>query len=109
MNIINRIHQIEQMLKEDPQDPFLHYALCLEYTKISQTKGKPLWEDLLQEFPEYLPAYYQAGSCFAELGHKEQAIEIWKKGAEEAVKQKDHHTLTELKNIIQNAVIEDDD
>lgn len=105
----NRIQQIEQMLAEEPQDPFLHYARCLEYTRISPADGQLFWVRMMQEFPDYVPSYYQAGNCFAELGLKEQALETWKKGADEAARKPDHHALTELKARIQNALIEDDE
>jgi tetratricopeptide (TPR) repeat protein len=104
-----RIQQIEQMLEEDPRDPFLHYARCLEYSKISPHEGQPFWDKILVEFPDYVPVYYQAGSCYSELGLKNRAIEIWKKGADMAEKLQDRHALTELKGRIQNALIEDED
>jgi tetratricopeptide (TPR) repeat protein len=109
MKTNNRILQIEQMLDEDPHDPFLHYARCLEYARISPKESQPLWERMLLDFPDYVPLYYQAGTCFAELGLKDQAIETWKKGVEKAAKHLDLHALTELKSILQNALIDDED
>ena len=109
METNNRIQQIGQMLEEDPKDPFLHYARCLEFTKISCEQGRPFWEQMLLEYPEYVPVYYQAGTCFSELGLKEQAIDTWKKGIDQAAKQEDRHALTELRSILQNALIDDED
>jgi tetratricopeptide (TPR) repeat protein len=109
MEFQNRIRQIEKMLDEDPNDPFLHYARCLEYTSDSYFAGRPFWEKILNQFPDYLPSYYQAGVCFDNLGLKMMAIEIWKKGVDEALKQQDFHALTELKNILQNALLEEDE
>lgn len=105
----SRIQQIEKMLEDDPIDPFLHYALCLEFTRISPLDGKAYWDKILLQFPEYVPVYYQAGTCYSELGLKEMAIDTWKKGINQAEKQQDRHALTELKSILQNALIEDED
>ena len=105
----DRIQQIELMLEEDPKDPFLHYARCLEYSRISPSDGQPFWENMLLEFPDYVPLYYQAGTCFAAIGLKERAMDIWKKGIEQAAKHQDNHALTELKSILQNALIDDED
>ena len=105
----NRIQQIEQMLEEDPNDPFLHYARCLEYTKIAPAEGQPFWDHMLQQFPDYVPVYYQAGSCFAALGLKERAIEAWEKGIIQATKHLDRHALTELKSVLQNFLMDEED
>lgn len=30
----NRLYQLEELLKEDPQDSFLQYGIALEYAKV---------------------------------------------------------------------------
>ena len=42
-----------------------------------------------------------------EGNQKETAIDILKKGIQLALKQQEHHALTELKSFLQNILIED--
>jgi hypothetical protein len=109
MEIPERIKQIDLLIAEDPEDPFLYYARCLELTKISPAEGNKNWEDLLLQFPEYLPSYYHAGLSFKETGEKEKALEIWKKGILLAERTSDRHALTELRGIYQNTLLDEED
>lgn len=50
------------MLKNEPNDSFLNYALALEYGKLENVKKAiELIEALLVRDEEYLGAYYQLG------------------------------------------------
>jgi tetratricopeptide (TPR) repeat protein len=97
----DRILYLTELLQQDPEDPFLHYALCLERKK----KGEDALQEflsLLKKFPEYLPAYYQTAVYQAETGHTEAAAETAALGIMLSEKQKDLHALAELKGLRQN-------
>jgi len=102
MHTTERISQLQQLLKEDPEDPFLHYALCLELKKAGSAETGPGFETLLDVFPEYLPVYYQAALFMAETGKLEQATMVAQSGVLLAQSMNELHTLSELKGLLQN-------
>ena len=107
MLIEDRILQLEKLLEEDASDPFLYYALCLEFSKISNERSESLWLELISRFPDYLPSYYQAGLTLVEIRKRDEAIQLWKKGITLAELQNDRHALTELKSILQNTLLDE--
>jgi tetratricopeptide (TPR) repeat protein len=94
----DRLKQLQQFYKEDPDDPFNLYVLALEYLKYDQQKSKTCFESLLDAHPDYLPACYHAGKLFMDLGEKEKAITVFLKGISLAKKLNDKKTLRELQS-----------
>jgi tetratricopeptide (TPR) repeat protein len=106
----NRIKEIIQMIQNESGDPFLLYVLALEYGKLDEKDeaGKN-YRRLLIQFPEYLPAYYQAGHFFWQTGSVTEAKTTFLKGIELAIKIHDKKTEQELKNAYQNFLIDVDE
>jgi hypothetical protein len=97
----NRIEYLQGLLAEEPKEPFLHYAICLEIKK-GEEDALPSFLKLMQDFPEYLPAYYQTALLLAEKGEIQQAASIASEGIMLAEKQMDLHALAELKGLRQD-------
>jgi tetratricopeptide (TPR) repeat protein len=95
---MERVGQLEQFLKEEPEDPFNYYALALEYLKTDTPKALVLFKTLLQSFPEYLPTYYPYAHLLIDLGQKQEAEGLFEKGKEVALKKNDQKTLRELQS-----------
>lgn len=104
-----RIAQLQQMLQENPQDPFLLYALALEYRGNDLKQSLSYFTTLLQQHANYLPTYYHAAALFAELGQPEQAKETYVKGIALAQLQNNVNTLRELRNAYQNLLLDLDE
>lgn len=102
-----RVEYLQQLILEDPADPFPHYGLVLELASEDPDLGKERWKNLLRHFPQYLPSYQLAGQVFFDSGDVVKALEIWKMGAELAVIQKNANARSELMSSIQNAMLED--
>lgn len=98
----SRIDLLEKFILEDPSDPFNHYALALEYLQTNPVKAAELFDMILNNHPEYLPAYYTAGIFFADHGNDSKALETLTKGTELARRKSDFKTLRELLSAIQN-------
>lgn len=98
----SRIELLEKFISEDPSDPFNYYALALEYLQTNPAKASVLFDELLVNHPDYLPAYYTAGTFYAELANEEKALEILNKGLDLAKKTSSLKALRELKTAIQN-------
>lgn len=96
-----RLNQLIEFLKEDPNDPFNLYAVALEYEKSDENKAIEYYDKVLSLHEDYIPAYYHAGKLYARLGNKDKAEEIYQKGIAMASKKNNHHALRELKSAYQ--------
>ena len=94
---MNRIDQLKQFIVEDPADPFPRYALSLEYLTHQPELARKSFEDLLLQFPDYLPTYYPAAHLFIDLGEPGEAERIFQSGIELARKQNDRKAEGELR------------
>jgi Tfp pilus assembly protein PilF len=94
---LNRVEQLEEFLREDPDDPFNSYALALEYLKTDQQKANTLFESLIKKSPDYLPTYFPFAQLLSER-QDNRAEEIYKQGIETARRLNDLKTLKELSN-----------
>jgi tetratricopeptide (TPR) repeat protein len=93
----SRLSQIEEMLKIEPNDSFLNYALALEYAKVNDVKKAiDLIETLLLRNENYLGAYYQLGKYYEQIQDLPKAISTYTKGIEVAKKIKNNKALGEL-------------
>lgn len=99
---------INQMLKNNPDDPFLIYAAALEYRKQNnQASTLSMFKKLIEEHPDYLATYYQIGKLYEEMGDVDAAIAHYKKGREVAKKENDLKTLSELSEALM--ILDEDD
>lgn len=97
----SRLEYILEMLKSEPNDSFLNYALALEYAKEGTIlKAVEIIELLLTKNKNYLGAYYQLGNYYEQLLQTNKALEIYQKGVIIAQKQGNKKTEGELKQAI---------
>jgi len=93
----SRLTQLQEMLKTEPNDSFLNYALALEYAKVNDVvKAIELIEGLLTRDENYLGAYYQLGKYYEHIQDIPKAIATYTKGKEVAKKIKNNKALGEL-------------
>ena len=101
---MNRIEQLEAFLLESPSDPFLHYALTMEFLKLND-KDRVLsgFENLLQQFPDYV------GKFLESPGEWTKAEEVYKQGIGVATKVRNMHAKGELMGALNLLMGMDDD
>lgn len=93
----DRLLQILEMLKDEPKDSFLNYALAIEYAKSGDIKKAiEVIEALLERDENYLGAYYQLGKYYEQVEEPDIAISIYNKGIAIAKQQNNKKTLGEL-------------
>lgn len=96
-NSATRVEMLKAYIAEDPADPFMQYALALEYVRLNKTADAiTLLENVLKQNPDYLPTYYQLGKLYEKSCRNADALKIYSEGMEVARLQKDLHTLSEL-------------
>jgi tetratricopeptide (TPR) repeat protein len=96
-----RVELLQQMLKENPSDPFLNYAQALEQIKEGKAdEAEKVLKKILTADESYLAAYYQLGKLYEQKQNMEDAISVYKKGIEKAMEKKDMRTLGELEEAL---------
>lgn len=100
---MERIDQLNQMIVDDPNDPFLHYAIGLELVK------KQYYQEAMAAFQKtitldegYIAAYYQLGLVFIEIDIVDVARSYIQKGIEKAILKKDYKSRGELEELLES-------
>ena len=95
---MDRIEKIRTMLVENPKDSFLCHALALEYIKLGNDQdARKLFESIVENEPGYIGTYYHLAKLLERIGETDKAIQIYKKGMEEAKKAGENHAFGELR------------
>lgn len=108
MSDIPRLERLLAFLKDEPDDPFLLYAIATEYNGSEPLKALAYYERLLAEHPDYVGTYYHAAALYADLDEIEKADQTYQKGLEVARQAKDHKAAAELQNAYTNFQLEND-
>ena len=103
-----RLQKLKEFHKEEPNNPFILYALAMEYEKTDLSLALQYYRQLLNEHPEYLPTYYQVAHIFWDNEEIEEANDIFQKGIALAQKQDNQKALQELKASYHNFQMEND-
>ncbi len=81
-----------------PNDPFLKYAIAMEYIAVGENEdAHTLFNELLEKFPDYVATYYHAAKMKAQNNQVHEAITLLRKGIEVAEKAADKHAANELR------------
>lgn len=98
---MSRRQQIQDMLADDPKDPFLRYALALEHVaEKDDAAAARVFGDLIGDSPDYVPAYFQCGQALLRLNRAEDARQVLQAGLSAADKAGDVHTADEIRGLL---------
>jgi predicted Zn-dependent protease len=92
---MDRIASFQTFIARNPADPFPRYGLAMEH----KTRGEldlawTQFQQLLDQFPDYVPTYLMAGGTLVALGRPAEAAEVYRKGISAA--KNDSHARGEL-------------
>ncbi|WP_394370313.1 tetratricopeptide repeat protein [Pedobacter segetis] len=89
-----------EFIGNEPNDPFLKYALATEYLRLNNQE-KALWFylDLVKNHEDYVGTYYHLGKLYEGMQKPYDALKVYQKGMEVAKKIKDQHALNELMGV----------
>ena len=97
----SRKEQIEEMLRDDPNDPFLRYGLAMEFVSAGDdATAVRCLQELLQVAPDYVPAYVQAGQVLTRLNRDDEARATYQTGIGVARKKGDLHAAGEMEGFL---------
>ena len=101
MTAKSRKQQIEEMLAEDPNDPFLRYGLAMEQMSAGDDEAAArCLQELIAVAPGYVPAHQQLGQTFLRLGRTSEARQAWRLGVDAAQKAGDLHARDEMQGFL---------
>jgi thioredoxin-like negative regulator of GroEL len=93
----SRRQQIQEMLAEDPGDPFLRYGLAMDYAGAGEyEEAARCFGDLLRDSPDYVAGYMQAARVLHQLQRDDEARAVARAGVAAARQKGDEHTAGEL-------------
>ena len=99
---MDRLAILLDMEREKPIDPFLKFALAMEYhSQGNEAETRSFFNRLVNEFPDYVPTYYQFGKLEEESGNNEAARMLFLTGIEKAKAENDAKTMRELQQAIE--------
>jgi tetratricopeptide (TPR) repeat protein len=98
-----RKQQIEELLQDDPNDPFLRYGLAMEYVSAGDDEeAVRCFRELFAVVPDYVPAYLQAGQALTRLDRVEEARDVFRRGITAARQKNDLHAQGEMQEMLAN-------
>ena len=101
----SRLEKLHQFFKNEPNDPFLKYALATEYLVMENfDTALTYFEDLVQNHVDYVGTYYHLGRLYETLGRKDDAIKTYQNGMQIARKVNDMHAFSELQTVYNAAI-----
>ena len=106
--LVNRLQKLLDFLENEPNDPFLKYALATEYVNSSQNDNAlKYYEDLIINHADYVGTYYHLGKLYEALDRKDDAIKTYQGGMVAARKKNDMHAFSELQAVYNSATGQD--
>ncbi len=97
----SRLEQLELLARKDPGDPFVQYAIALEYVssdRLEEAAG--ILERLMEASPDYSAGYHQAGRVYERLDRDDEARRCYENGIVVADRQGDTKDLEEMREAL---------
>ena len=99
---MSKREKLQEMLKSDPDDVFLHYALAMTYVSDGDSaKALSGLQDVIDRNPDYVAAYFQKGQTLAREGRTDAAREVLARGIEAARRVGDSHAEAEMTGFLE--------
>ena len=93
----HRIEQLKQMLDEEPNEPFLLYALAMEYNNAQDHElALNYYEKLITHHRQYVGTYYHLAKLYERLEMTDKAKNCYEQGMGIARQMGDQHAFSEL-------------
>ena len=94
--------QLEALLRDDPDDVFLMYAVAMAYVAEGDTsQGLARLKAVIEQHPDYVAAYFQSAQLLAAEGENEPAGALLRQGIEVAQRVGDSHAAMEMTGFLE--------
>ncbi|MXV50533.1 tetratricopeptide repeat protein [Pedobacter sp. HMF7647] len=93
----NRLQKLLEFYNNEPNDPFLKYALATEYLRLNEADtALSYYQDLVTNHPGYVGTYYHLGKLYESLNRQNDATKTYQDGMKAARAAADNHAYSEL-------------
>lgn len=100
---MSQLNRLNLALQSRPDDPFLLYAVAMEYQKLGDFQNAiARFEALTKSHPNYIPTYLQYGLTLAEQRNLDSAKLVFEAGQKIALQSGDLHTASEISQALQS-------
>jgi len=97
----NRLEKLLELQVLYPDDLFNKYAVAMEYLGLGKTSiAHEIFEQVLKNDKNYVPAYYQLGMILMNEGNEAKALEHFENGLSEAKLKRDNRSIREFQAAI---------
>jgi predicted Zn-dependent protease len=98
---MDRITTFKSFIQRSPGDPFPRYGLAMEHRGRGElAEAWAVFQELLAQFPDYVPTYLMAGGTLVALGRRDEASDVYQRGIAAAAKKGDSHAGRELESAL---------
>ncbi len=106
---MSRIQDLEALLDESPDDPFLIFALAREHEKFHNTlQALLMYEHLVGQHPDYIATYYHYAKLLLEAGNRTEGLRLLRQGIDEGIKAADSHAVNEMRALLGQWTVEEE-
>jgi len=100
-----RLQQLENFLKEDPNDTFLLFAIAKEYENGGDlARALEFYLKLKNTDAHYVGLYYHLGKLYARQNETDLAIETYETGMRVSKAANDTHAFNELRGALDEII-----
>lgn len=99
---MSRRARLEAMLRDEPGDAFLRYALAQEFVSEGNPAGAlAAFDALLADEPDHVPSYFQKAKVLAEEDRTADAVATLRSGIAVARRVGDDHAAGEMTEFLE--------
>ena len=96
-----RLQQLQAMLADEPDDPFLHYGIAMEHASLGNDVAAITgFQKLVQLSPDYVPPYLMLGQLLQKQERADEAVAILRQGCTVARRVGNEHALSEMMGLL---------
>jgi predicted Zn-dependent protease len=96
-----RRQKLEEFLAQNPNDAFSRYGIALDCFREGDLSAADIhFTALLQNNPDYVPAYQMYSQMLAQSNRVEEAKSVLTKGVDAAVRQGNQHARSEMESYL---------
>lgn len=95
--LLSKIEQLENLVKENPDNALINYTLGIEYIHIGENrKAITVLKEAIKLEPDYSAAYRELGKAMTKANLDKKAIDVFNKGIAVAEEKGDIQTANEM-------------
>lgn len=98
---VNRRAQLEEFVRQNPNDAFARYGLAMELMRSNESEAAlSQFAQLQQQHPAYPAGFQQAGQLLLSLGRNNDAKLVLERGLQAAAAAGDAHAASEIQGLL---------